>query len=605
MIRPIPLVSVVSLLASLASAQCFNTTLGSLVPNSAGAPGVGDDVVFDVVPMNFAFPINGSTATFTHAQVSTNGVIYLTNGTPSGGTNSGYPSLADVQGIAGAAPRIAPMWIDLDFLAANNGGVYINNPVGGPLTVTWQNAQEWDEPWPVYTIQAQLFSNGNVVFVYGGNAGTTLNAVTAVSAGNGITATASVDLSAGGNAGTTDFMYEQQPFGVFDLGGRSVTFTRNAGGGYTQTTGTCVNAFHQKYGNGCYDSSDSFYQFFPDASTAPAALNGQSMVMTFLGTEYLVQWGGAAYVPPTAGAVALPITDDSETSVLPSLPLPTPSGPQTALFIHGNGMISAASNNAILPQNYAPDPTGFLNAPATAFFSWHDYNTSEGGQILYEEVTTTAGTIAYITWDNVENYSVPAGPNPSTLQFQLNLTTGTVSIVWVTIDGNNTSAFGSGHLIGYSTAGPSSDPGSINLATTPPFVTSSLNSTAIELEAAPAPVSTASSGTAVTYTTTEMPEFVSGSGLFVGLTAFSLGQIPGGFDLGVLGAPGCSAYVQSLDFTLTMVGTTSTNTVLLSLPAGVPQVKIFAQSVALTQPGVLNAFGLTVSNGILSQVAAF
>jgi hypothetical protein len=539
--------------------------------------------------------------------VSTNGVIYLTTGGPGATSVFAYPTLNDLQGTAGQAPRIAPFWVDLDFLAANNGAVYIDNPAGGPFTVTWRNAAEWNEPWPVFTLQAQLYSNGNVVFVYGGNTATTLDPMTGVSAGNAIAATPEVDLSAGGNTVTTDFIYELQPTGVFDLGGRSLTFTRNAGGGYTQTTGNCVNAFHQKYGAGCYTASDSFYQFFADASTVPAALNGQSLVMTLVGTDYLVQWGGASYVAPGAGALTLAITDDSETTVLPSIPLPTPAGPQTTLFIHGNGMISASSNNAIQPVNYAPDPAGFLNAPATGFFSWHDFNTSEAGsgQIKYEEVATPSGTIAYVTWDGVENYSNPTGPNPSTMQFQINLSTGTVAIVWLTMDGNSTSPFGSAHLIGYSTAGPSSDPGSINLATTPPFVTSSTNLSAMELEAAPAPISTASSGTAVVYTSTNIPEFATGSGLYVGLTAFSLGQVPGGLDLGFLGAPGCSAYILSLDLTLTMAGLSSSNSVTLNLPAGVPVLPIYAQSVALVQPGSLNAFGLTVSNAILSQIAPF
>lgn len=605
--RSLSLVTAISLLATVASAQCFNTNLGSLAPNAAGAPGIGDDVDFDVVPLNFNFPINGSVNSFTHAQVSTNGVIYLTTGGPGATSGFAYPSLADLQGLAGQAPRIAPFWVDLDFLPANNGGVFIDNPVGGPLTVTWRNAQEWNQPWPVYTIQAQLFSNGNVVYVYGGNTGTTLEAMTGISAGNAIAATPAVDLSAGGNTVTTDFIYELQPVGVFDLGGRSLTFTRNAGGGYTQTTGNCVNAFHQKYGAGCYTSSDSFYQLFTDSSTVPAALNGQSLQMTLVGNDYLVQWGGAAYVPPSGAALTLPISDDSETTVLPSIALPTPAGAQTTLFIHGNGMISAASNNAILPNNYQPNAAGFLNAPATAFFSWHDYNTSEAGsgQIKYEEATTAAGTIAYVTWDGVESYSNPLAPNPSTLQFQLNLTTGDVAIVWVSIDGNNTSPFGSAHLIGYSSAGPSSDPGSINLATTPPFVTSVVNLIAMELEAAPAPISSAGSGTAVVYNTTNIPEFATGAGIYVGLTAFSLGQVPGGLDLGFLGAPGCSAYILSLDFTQTMVGISSSNSVTLALPAGLPVLPIYAQSVALVQPGSLNAFGLTVSNGLLSQIAPF
>jgi hypothetical protein len=63
--RSLSLITAISALASFASAQCFNTSIGSLAPNSAGVPGVGDDVNFDVVPLNFSFPINGSVTAFT------------------------------------------------------------------------------------------------------------------------------------------------------------------------------------------------------------------------------------------------------------------------------------------------------------------------------------------------------------------------------------------------------------------------------------------------------------------------------------------------------------------------------------------------------------
>ena len=610
--RTLSLVAAAAVLAGLSSAQCYVQNIGTLAPNAAGTPGIGDDLLFDVVPMNFSFPINGSSATYTHAQVSTNGLIYLTNGAASNGTASGYPVLADLQGIAGDAPRIAAMWIDLDFLPANNGAVYINNTVPGRLTVTWLNAQEWNVPSPVFTVQAQLFANGNVIFTYGGNAATTLPPMTGVSGGNGIAAVPPVDLSAGGNTGTTDLMFEQQATGVFDLGALTLTFTRNGGGGYTQTVGACANAYNLNYGTGCYDLSDSFYQLLPDSSTAPATLNGQSLQMTLLGNDYLALWGGATYVPPGAGAVTLTISDDGEQSVTPSIPLPTPAGPQTALFIHGNGMVSAASNNAIQGNNYQPNAAGFLNAPATAFFSWHDFNTSEAGsgQIKYEEVTSGGTTMAYVTWDDVENYSNPAAVNRSTMQFQLNLTTGDVAIVWVSMDGDPTSIYGSAHLIGYSTVGASADAGSINLATSTPFVTNNANMTSISVSAAPAPVSTATSGSNVVYTTVDIPEFVTGSGLYVALAAFSLGQVPGGLDLGFIGAPGCSAYIQSLDFTIAMVGTSPTATATLALPAGVPNgTQIFEQSVALVAPNSLpngqNQFGLVSSNGVKSNVAPF
>jgi hypothetical protein len=597
-------------LAAGLTAQCYESNLGILAPIAAGQAGYGDDVFFDLQPMNISFPLSGLAATYTHAHISSNGVIYLTNGAPSSASTAyptGYPSLTTLLGAAGSDPRVAACWTDLDNLPANGGGVYINNTIPGKFVVTWLNTTEWATT-PTFTVQAQLYANGRIDVFHNATTNATITIDVGVSPGNGATG-AGVNLSAGGNSSTNHLMYERFLAGTFDLQARTTTFTPN-GAGFVQSITTCNSAFHQKYGNGCYDLSDSFYQYLPDATTAPATLNGQSMVLTPVGANYLVQWGGGTYVAPGAGAAVLPIADDGEFTQLLSTPLPTPSGPVGTLFIHGNAMISHASNNGIQPANYYPDVNGFLNAPATGFFSWHDYNPTEGGQIKYEEVVVGTDTIAYITYDNVESYASPEVPNPSTLQFQLNLTTGVVTYVWVSIDGNPTSPFGSQHLIGWGPIGVSADGGNLNLATALPFVTSSANVDAMELDAAPAPISTATSGATVVYTTSNIPEFTPGAGVYIAMNILSLGQIPGGLDLGIIGAPGCNAYVQTLDFTQTMIGGTSTMSVNLNLPAGVAAgTQIYAQSAALVAPNSLpngqNAFGLTVSNGVRSYIAPF
>ncbi len=603
MSRSLAAFAAASLLASFASAQCYATNFGTLA-------GAGDDLLFTTVPMNISFPINGTSAAFTHAQISSNGVIFLSTGAaPVGTTNSGYPSQTQFQGAAGECPRIAPMWIDLD--TTSTGGVYYDNSTPGVFVVTWANTTEWNVPSPIFTVQAQLFSNGNVLFSYSNQAATTLDPYTGISGGNGIATVPGVDLSVGPNVSATDLIYELQPTGVFDLNGTLLTFVRNGAAGYTEVASSCnfQQAYHENYGSGCYAISDSFYQFLPDSSTAPATLNGQSMVMTPVGPNYLMQWGGGTYIPPSGSATLLAMSDDSETTVTPSAPLPTPSGAVSPLFVHANGMISHASNNGISPNSYQPDVDGFLNAPATGFFAWHDYNVSEGGQILYEEVAVSGSLIACVTFVNVESY--PGGVvNPSTLQFQMNLSTGTVTIVWVTVDGNTTSIYGSAHLIGWGPIGASIDGGNLNLATAAPFVTSTLNVPPLALNASPAPISGPGSGTVVTYSTTDMPEFAPGAGVYIGMNVLSVNQVPSGLDLSFIGAPGCSAYVGTLDFTQTMVGISPSNSVTLTLPPGLPAgTIIYSQSVSLLTPNSLpngqNAFGMTTSNGVKSYISPF
>lgn len=606
-------IAALSLLAATSTAQCFEQNLGVLCPIAGGPAGLGDDVLFDLQPMNFAFPMGGLAASYTHAHICSNGVVYLTNGAGTTGSSYAYQATAYFTGAAGSDPRIAPFWIDLESSTQFGGGTYFNNTIPGKFVVTWLNSVEWAVQGPAFTIQAQIFANGDVTFyyspsVYGISSGFAPQFVSrcGVSEGNGVVVPGPVDLSAG-NTNLTNFaMFEEFPLNVFDLQSTTVTFLY-AGTGYVQIASSCVPAFHESYGAGCYDISNSFYEFHADAAGMPA-FNGQSMTMTPTGTDYLVTWGGGTYVPPT-GAVVLALGDDGQTSYPPSIPFPTAAGPVTPLWIGANGIVSLASNPDA--GGYVPDADTFLNCSVTAFWSWHDFNPAESGSgpVTFHEGVVGGDTIAYITWDNVENYPT-AVLNPSRMQFQFNLTTGAVTFVWVTMDGSTASPFGSGHLVGWSPAGSSTNGGSLTLAAALPFLTSPANVVAMALGASPAPVSSPSIGTTVTYTTTNMTEFAPGAGVYIGMNILSLGQVPGGLDLTFLGAPGCSAYVASLDYTQAMVGASPTNSVSIALPTGLPVgTQIFSQSVGLITPNSLpngqNAFGLVVSNGVRSFISSF
>ncbi len=609
-------IAVLALLGATASAQCFEQNLGVLCPIAGGNPGMGDDVLFDLQPMNFAFPMAGNASSYTHAHICSNGVIYLTNGAATNGSTYAYQATAYFFGAAGADPRIAPFWIDLESAPQFGGGTYFNNTIPGKFVVTWLNTVEWATQGPIFTIQAQIFANGDVAFfynpgVYGISSGFAPQFVSrcGVSEGNGVVAPAPVDLSAGPNSNFAGFaMFEEFPLNVFDLQATTVTFTY-AGIGYVQTAGPCTPAFHQAYGDGCYDISNSLYQYLPDASGIPA-FNGQSMTLTPGGPgQYLVTWGGGTFATPPGTAAPLNLTDDGQTSWFPSIPFPGPAGPVSQLWIAANGMVSMANNPDF--ASYVPTVNTFLNCAVDAFWSWHDFNPSEAGSgpVTYHEAVVGPDTIAYITWNAVENYPT-AFVNPSTLQFQLNLSTGVVKLVWQTMDGNTTSPFGSAHLIGWSPAGPSQDSGSITLATALPLLTYSVDIPAIALAASPAPISTPGGGTVVTYTTSNMPEFAPGLGVRIGLNILSLGQLPAGLGLGFLGAPGCSAYVPSLDFTQAMVGPSGTNSVLLPVPANLPPgTQIYSQSIGLIQPNSLpngqNAFGMVTSNGVRTYISSF
>jgi hypothetical protein len=608
-------------LATVASAQCFEPSLGALAPRTGFPAGYGDDVLFDLQPLAFTFPMGGVSATYTHAHIQSNGVIFLTNGAASGATTTGYSTtpatqLANLQGLAGQPPRIAPMWRDLDNLAANGGGVFFNNTIPGKFVVTWSNTVQFGSTAPVFTVQAQLFATGEVHFFYSESSAASAATIAGISEGNAIAGASSVDFTTpGGNSSTTKLLFEQFAANTLDLPSKFIHFAPNVFGGYDQTATDC-GAFNRVYGKGCYDISDSLYQHLADAALASAALSNQSLTLTPANGNYTVTWGGGAFVPPTGAAVdvfATP-TDDGEQIVTPSLPFPAPTGPQAALRVHSNGVISWGSSPQTFPgtTNYTPTANGFLSGTNAGFYAWHDYaeNDTGSGRIKREEAVVGADTLLYVTWDDVDSY--PLGVvNRGTLQFQLNLDNGVVKVVWTTVDNNAASTFGSAHLVGYTPAGLSQDAGSVTLATALPLTTTSVNAPALGLAASPAPVSTPSIGAVITYTTSNMPPYdPTATPIYVGINMISLGQVAAGFDLTALGAPGCRAYLSTLDLTQAMVGVTSTQTVTFAIPAALPPgFEIYSQSAALILPGSLpngqNAFGVTVSNGVRQRIDAF
>ncbi|MBL8747667.1 MAG: hypothetical protein JNK78_00800 [Planctomycetes bacterium] len=608
--------SPIVLLAASAAAQCLDlTSVGSTI-------GSGDEVLFAPVAMGITFPMAGAPAgSFTHCAVTTNGVLYLTNGAaPVGGSGSAYGGSAQMQGAVGDSPRIAPYWKNM-VCPAPASYVAIDTSVAGRCAVTWVAANEFLAA-PTKNFRAELFASGVIRFGYSQGMGVdNATATVGVSVGNGIADPGASDLSAGPTS-ATGIVYQLFDAAVpLDVTGRTIQFTPS-GGGYV-VAAVCEPAYHQAYGAGCYGvASESFYQLFPTAAAASAALNGQSMRLTPTANGYSATWGGGSYVAPIVGAVPLPANDDDQTAVTPSIPLPVPGGAASTLWVHTNGFVStAATNDSVFDDalwnpptfsDYAPT-SGFRNAPATAFWSWHDYISSSGaGRIKRHEAVVGPDTILYVTWDAVESYPA-ATANPSTFQFQFNLTTGVVTYVWqsITAIGTGGSPFlPEGHLVGYSPGGASLDPGSIVLASALPLVTQP-DQAPLTLSASPAPVYTIGGPTVpVTWTATNVPSLLPPLPLGVTILIFSVAPFPG-LDLGFVDMPGCNLNVASLDVTLPMAGGTSpTDSVTLSMPQPLsPGLAFYSQALSLFPPNSLpngqNAFGAVLSNGLKSSFNTF
>ncbi|MCK5945212.1 MAG: hypothetical protein KAI24_24700, partial [Planctomycetes bacterium] len=265
-------IAAIGALAVTSSAQCFEQNFGVLAPLAGGTAGFGDDVMFDVQPLNFSFPMGSST--YTHAQVSENGIVYLTNGGQTNGPTglgNGYQTVDVFLGTTvGDDPRIAPLFMDFWSQAGVSGGVWINNTIPGKFVVTWERVVEWwattqPGPDPQYTFQAQIFDTGDVWFYFDGNVDGTINAGQndprcGVSRGNGVIDPGASDLSANPQNLSDFVMYEGFPFytppaaSPFDLNDQSVQFI-NAGTGYICITQSCNPAFNEPYGQGCYNIS--------------------------------------------------------------------------------------------------------------------------------------------------------------------------------------------------------------------------------------------------------------------------------------------------------------------------------------------------------------
>jgi hypothetical protein len=578
----------VAMFAAAAHAQCLPSTSGTPVTLTATTTfPVDDEGISAPLPLGFSFPMAGGP--FTHVAVESNGVAYLTTGgAPVGTTTFGFQDMA---GVAGDSPRIAAYWADLEGVSPS-WQITTDASVPGQFKISWVDVNEYFTS-NTFTVQVILYSSGQIDFSStNGLSVTNFQATIGASEGNGVFG-ASSDLSAGASS-TNNVLYEDFILSGIDLGG-ATTSLLPVGGGYLATR-VCGPASHETYGAGCYDIPASFYEYFT-ASTIDLAGSGMTLLPN--GSGYVALNAVTTYVAPSPAATSLALADDDETAVTLTGSFSYPGGSTSTLTVCSNGYVSAGPGNG---TNFFPDVAEHLNSVDACWRTWRDYNPTiaGSGQVKFEQI----GSVAYITWDGVYEFGTTS---PDTFQMQFDTASGAVHFLWQTLAGQDD------YLVGYSPGGNSIDPGSRDLSATLPasFSVNGADVLALALSASPAPVSTPTSGTVVTYTTDNIPELVPGSGVYVALNILSVGQVPApGFDLSVIGAPGCVSLVPTLDFTQSMVGFSSSQSVTFALPAGVPAgFMIYSQSAALftpgSLPGGLNAFGLLTSNGIASQVQPF
>lgn len=577
-------------LATAASAQCYEANLGTLV-------GTGDDTLFGVQPMNMTFPMGGVAATYDALQFNTNGVIYLTNGATAavGTTTTGYSGTAatmvtNLRGAAGNSPRIAPYWRDLNMLAANGGGVYLNNTIPGKCVVTWKNAVHYAQTAPIFTVQAQLWADGHVDFFYNNTLqNSAICPIVGVSQGNGV-ADPGVSNLAVANVGVSTSKIVYQTFATLNtmagFQNKVVSFFPNAGGGYDTGIAACVPAQNVSYGSGCYNRSGTAYEAFAANSID---LSGVNIHMTPNGV------GGYLFTPgyPTAFVHTVPslmLSDDSVgTLALPSA-FPYPGGSTTSMSVCSNGYIWMQTNTL---ADFSPTAAELFSNPARICPMWCDGlpDGATGVNNVWAEVDTVNNK-AYVTYVNVPIFGGVGGT--INLQTEFNLTTGEINIAYGAVSCGNVSVVGWTPGTGVSSLDVGSRDFSASLGAG--FQTVLPESPALALAVAGNPIL----GTTITATTSNIPATA-----LLSAQMISLAQINPGLDLGFMGAPGCLQLVDlNLGTSAVMFGN-PTATYSIALPnngafAGLP---LTFQSASLDPTA--NALGILTSNGVLSVLNTF
>ncbi|MBL9079210.1 MAG: hypothetical protein JNL08_17035 [Planctomycetes bacterium] len=368
-------------------------------------------------------------------------------------------------------------------------------------------------------------------------------------------------------------------------------------------------ACNELYGTGCHSftqDNSNLLQLFADAPSAKAALDGNALTFQLTGNGYVANWapGVAAglYVPPSLTATVVANSTAGTETFTPSAPIPVPGGFASSWTVSSEGVLTAGTvgnqgTSALATLANTAAQTGL------AFYTWTNQNPTEAGsgKIKWEEV----GGVLYVTFDGVECAAGTPTVAPSTYQWQINMTTGDVTMLWTSFSISNTT---NDVLVGCTLAGAGITPVSESLATVvndvlqPDGVLSPMT-----LTAAPFPIINPS--TTVTYTATNVPEFLPSSGVYIGTLFLSVNPLPGGFPLtGVLTTvPGCSAWIATLDVdlggTLNIAPTLSWNFTYDNVFFA-PGNAIAAQAVALFDPSapLLNgeSGGFLLSNGVLS-----
>lgn len=625
------LLPAISLLTLAAAAQCPQGSPLYLVPwnSSAGYASTfsvqDEGLTSTPVPLATPFFMPGAIGTLDQLWINSNGELYLADSTwgllaPIDGAYVGINSIAEMRGAtAGASARICALGGDhtASAVAGSSWVIALDNEasVPGQVTVTWTDLARFGNTTDRFSFRCDLvLATGVVRFSYGPTLPASGNStrLVGISIGNGVgtTTSQSIDLSSGATS-PPGICYEIfNSTNAWDLTGRTLTLTPSLGA-YAATIAPfsappCAQA--TLYGRGCYDVGNSMHQVFANVPAARTYLEGHSVELTRTQNGYWSQWnvgGASAFRAPDPSNLTYqaltgfaPDADDGSVTFTSSA-IPVPGGSVSTWNVSVNGILTAAAtaNNVMDWSPAAADMANDTVAPALGFYCWRDFtlnDTVPNGMITKEE----AGGVLYVTWNAVEAY--PLGTvNPSTWQYQLEIATGDVTIVWQSFDASTAT---SPILVGATLAGPGATPGEVQLAKRYEI---GLPQDPLRLTVTGRPVITGTSGpsTLLAFTVSNIPDLGG-----IGATVLRFDNLPStplsGFDLSPW-MPGCDNLINTvMGIPITLNFTTPTDTLRIAFPPTLaPGDTWYAQAISLLPyPGSLpngqNPLGIVSSNGV-------
>lgn len=442
--NPLPLV-VATLATSLLFAQqpCFDRNYGTSL-------GAADDAVFNAGPLGFNFPFNG--VNYTDVFVSTNGFLYLWNGTTPAPTNARCCAGSETLMVASPDPMICPLWNDHVVV----GGVYVNTSAAG-CTITWAQTREFgDAANTLYDFQCVLLPTGEIHFSYstGMTIRTAGNALVGCSEGNNAAVPASSDFSTpGATTANTCFELFDNTALPFDLGGQQLLLLPTSPT-WSYVNIPCATVNVRQVGTSC-GTGNPLVTFELFSAGTFDLQNNDVLLADGSGAINVLTLPSTPIVPPVSANLGL--GDDQNSALLPLGFTASIGGAAfSSISIASNGYIWLGATGA---ADFSPTAAELSSQGARFAPFWTDLNPTAGGSV---HIDVNPGQVL-VTWLGVFGYLGTSAE----VTCQVEITPSTILTRYDATGG----AYARGPLFGFSNGLSTTAPASVDISATAPYVT--------------------------------------------------------------------------------------------------------------------------------------